>query len=160
MSEAASTFGPFAADDGDPAGGGPDPGQLPGPDPAAGDGTGELSSPGLWPGEGRACLSEDDLLAVLDGLGVAGTHDPEEDQDAIAEAEWQARQAYESGVGDDDATDGQGSTDGQDGGHDGAGVSQGRGDDGEGRAVSPVLIGEHLLGRARAGRDPGPGPAR
>ena len=103
------------------------------PDPAAADSAGEPSRPGSWPGEGRPCLSEDDLLALLDGLGVAGTHDPEEDQEAIAEAEWEALRAR-----DDDAIDS------QDSGHDGAGVRQGRGADGEGRVVSPVLIGEHL----------------
>jgi Domain of unknown function (DUF222) len=90
------------------------------PDPAAAGDAGGPSRPGLWPGEGRPCLSEDDLLAVLDGLGVPGTHDPEEDQEAIAEAEWQARQAADSGAGGED-----------------------RSDD-HGRAVSPVLIGEHL----------------
>ncbi|HUC27713.1 MAG TPA: DUF222 domain-containing protein, partial [Streptosporangiaceae bacterium] len=87
------------------------------PGPAAG---GDASGPaqrGPWPGEGRPCLSEDDLLALLDGLGVAGTHDPEEDQEAIAEAEWEARQADDFGAGDEDR---------------------------EGRAVSPVLVAEHL----------------
>ena len=37
-------------------------------------------------------LSDEDVLALLDSLGVAGTHDPEGDQEAVAEAEWQAQQ--------------------------------------------------------------------
>ena len=97
------------------------------PDPAAPDprapyqaagGAGRPADP-AWPGlqgEVRPCLSEDDLLAVLDGLGVPGTHDPEDDQEAIADAEWAARQAADLGADED----------------------------GEGRAVSPVLIGERL----------------
>jgi hypothetical protein len=109
MTDAASTPGPAAPD---PAA--LDPAAL---DPAAAHDAGGISGPALWPGEGRPCLSEDDLLAVLDGLGVPGTHDPEEDQEAIAEAEWAARQAAESGADDQD---------------------------GQGQPVSPVLIGEQL----------------
>ena len=37
------------------------------------------------------------MLALLDRLGVAGTHDPEEEQEAIAAAEWDARQARDDG---------------------------------------------------------------
>src|SRR5215469_17915781 len=91
------------------------------PGPAAGDGPdgpldhGRSPDHGQFPEPAPACLSEDDLLAVLDGLGVAGTHDPEEDQEAIAAAEWQARLARDE---------------------DGAGEG--------GRAVSAVLVGEHL----------------
>ena len=48
------------------------------------------------PEQAQAWLSEDNLLAVLDGLGVAGTHDPEEDQEAIAAAEWEARLASDA----------------------------------------------------------------
>jgi hypothetical protein len=73
--------------------------------------------PGPWPGGGPAALSDEDVLALLAGLGVAGTHDPEDKQDAIAADEWAVRQAYDSGPG---------------------------GDDGPGRPVSPVLAGEHL----------------
>jgi hypothetical protein len=93
VTDAVSTPGPAGADDG-PGDGRPDPGQF--------------------PEQAPACLSEDDLLALLDGLGVAGTHDPEEDQEAIAAAEWQARQAREESGAED------------------------------GRAVSAVLVGEHL----------------
>jgi Domain of unknown function (DUF222) len=134
MSEEASTPGPAA--DGDDCG---------------------SSRPGLWPGEGRPCLSEDDLLALLDGLGVPGTHDPEEDQEAIAEAEWQARQAAEYGpFGQDgtaswygpvspDGTAGQGSTASQhSAGRPGGTADDTARPDDEGRVVSPVLVGECL----------------
>ena len=40
---------------------------------------------------------DEDVLALLDGLGVAGTHDPESDQEAIAAAEWEAWQGYDKG---------------------------------------------------------------
>jgi hypothetical protein len=103
MTDAVSTPGPAAAD-------GPDDGR---PDHAQSDHV-------QFPEQAPAYLSEDDLLALLDGLGVAGTHDPEEDQEAIAAAEWHARQARE-----------------QDG-------SVGGTADGEGSAGSAVLIGEHL----------------
>ena len=100
------------------------------PDPAADDGADESSRSAPWPDRGAdessrsalgadhgAALSDEDLLALLDSLGVAGTHDPEEHQEAIADAEWEALQAYDFGADDED---------------------------GEGRAVSPVLVGEHL----------------
>jgi Domain of unknown function (DUF222) len=131
MSEEAGTPDPAVPDPTVPGPAAPDPAA---PCPAAAGGGGGPSGPGLWPdegrpglwpGEGRPCLSEDDLLALLDGLGVAGTHDPEEDQEAIAEAEWAARQVAESGP------------DGVAGEADESAVS-------EGLAVSPVLIGEHL----------------
>jgi len=99
MTDAASTPDPAAEE----PGGSPDPG-----------GSGLSGGPAL-PAE--TPLSDEDVLALLDGFGVAGTHDPEEDQDAVAAAEWDSRQAHE--LGSDDA-------------------------DGEGRPVSPVQVAEHL----------------
>ena len=44
---------------------------------------------------GSGSLADEDLLALLDRLAVSGTHDPEADQEALAEAGWQAVQAGE-----------------------------------------------------------------
>jgi hypothetical protein len=48
-----------------------------------------------WPTPASGSLSDEDVLALLDSLGVAGTHGPEADQEAVAEASWQALQAGE-----------------------------------------------------------------
>ncbi|HEY2075455.1 MAG TPA: DUF222 domain-containing protein, partial [Streptosporangiaceae bacterium] len=77
MSEPVSSPGPAAS-------GGPD--QPPGP-----------AGPS-WPAAGAGSLSDEDLLALLDSLHVAGTHDPEEDQEAVAAAQWQALQADDRAV--------------------------------------------------------------
>jgi hypothetical protein len=96
------------------------------PDPAA-DGASERSDLGWSPAHGEPCLSDEDVLALLDGLGVAGTHDPEEDQEAIAAAQWEALQACGEVSADSDGT----------AVNDGSAVSVGT-------AVSPVLVAEHL----------------
>ena len=105
MTDAASTP--------DPAAEGPGRSQDPGGSPDPG-------GPGLSGGPALPAdipLSDEDLLALLDGFGVAGTHDPEEDQEAVAAAEWDSRQTHEFGADDEDV---------------------------EGRTVSPVRVAEHL----------------
>jgi hypothetical protein len=116
------------------------------PGPAAHGQTSRSPDPGEWPGDGQVCLSEDDLLAVLDGLGVAGTHDPEDEQEAIAAAEWEALHDHECGARRDDrsiasqpSAASQRTASGQ-----GSAAAPPGDDDGGSRAVSPVLIGEHL----------------
>jgi hypothetical protein len=84
------------------------------PDPVA-DGSSGRSYPGRLPVQGEPWLSDEDVLALLDGLGVAGTHDREEDQEAIAAAQWEALQACGEAGADSEPT-----------------------------AVSPVLVAEHL----------------
>src|SRR5215813_5785833 len=48
-----------------------------------------------FPVAGSGSLSDEDVLALLDSLGVTGTHEPEGDQEAVAAAEWRALQAAE-----------------------------------------------------------------
>src|SRR5215469_4951279 len=94
---------------------------------------GPATADGGPPGLAGAWLTEDDLLALLDGLDVAGTHDPEEDQEAIATSEWAARRADGADrASNENRTDSQVTRDNQDCA------------DGHGRAVSPVLVAEHL----------------
>ena len=71
-----------------------------GPGPAA-SGQEQPPEPGVpwFPVAVPAALSDEDLLALLDSLGVDGTHDPEGDQEAIAEAEWRELQAGEPAAG-------------------------------------------------------------
>jgi hypothetical protein len=110
------------------------------PDPAGSEhGAARPVQRGPRPRDGQAPLSDEDLLALLDGLGVAGTHDPEDDQDAIAAAEWDALLAYHeacAGVG------------AQDGGRDSGRPDGARADAAsavwQDRNVSPVLMAEHL----------------
>ncbi len=75
--------------------------------------------PSVWRGS-QGALSDEDVLALLDGLGVAGTHGPEEEQEAILEAEIAARDADIADI-----------------------VASGR-NGAEGAPVSPVLVAEHL----------------
>ena len=106
------------------------------PGPASGGDAGGFEVPG-WPAvPGQGWLSDEDVLALLDGLGVPGTHDPAEAQDAIAEAEWQARFA------DDDHYP-SGSSARQD---NLPGSSGGGGDlcGADGYPVSPVLVAGYL----------------
>ena len=42
-------------------------------------------------------LSDDDLLALLDSLGIEGTHEPEAEQEAVAAVEWRALQTSGDG---------------------------------------------------------------
>jgi hypothetical protein len=67
-------------------------------------------------------LSDEVLLALLDSLGIAGTHDAESDQEAVAAAEWEVLQAGELAA-DQGGRASQGST---------------------ACTFSPVWVGEHL----------------
>src|ERR1700745_3407966 len=75
---------------------------------AAGDGVWGSPVPAGPTYPGQAWLSDEDVLALLDGLGVAGTHDPEDQQEAVAAAEGEARHTY-----DDRSTASQGRSAGQ-----------------------------------------------
>jgi Domain of unknown function (DUF222) len=107
MTEAASVPGPAAASDGVP------------------------SQAALWRGQGA--LSDEDVLALLDGLGVAGTHDPEDEQEAILAAEIAAREADAPREADAAREADSLST---------CGHGLGRAD--QDRQVRPLLVAEHL----------------
>ncbi|HXB46175.1 MAG TPA: DUF222 domain-containing protein, partial [Streptosporangiaceae bacterium] len=75
-----------------------EPVSSPGPTASGGPGQPPGHAGQSWTAAGPASLSGEDLLSLLDSLQVAGTHDPEEDQEAVAAAEWQALQAGDRAV--------------------------------------------------------------